>query len=62
MVPQKEINSELLRQVADRLAARLNAPLSEVHRALLNSDAEQTPEDLALVERMVAVQSQTLTP
>jgi len=62
MVAEKEIDPELLAQVVLRLGARLNVPLSEAHRALLESDAQQTPEDLALAERMVPVQSQTLTP
>ncbi len=50
----------LLHQVAARLGARLNAPLSEAHRALLASGAEQSPEDLALAERMTAVQREAL--
>jgi len=51
----------LLGQIADRLGARLNAPLPQAHRALLDSDAEQTPEDLTVVTYMAAVQHEALT-
>ena len=51
----------LLGQVAERLGARLNAPLSQAHQALLDCGAEQSPEDLALVQRMTVVQRETLT-
>jgi hypothetical protein len=50
----------LLAQVSTRLGARLNTPLSAAHRALLESGAEQSPEDLALAERMTAVQREAL--
>jgi hypothetical protein len=50
----------LLRQISERLGARLNAPLPEAHQALIESGAAQSPEDLALVDRMTDVQRETL--
>ncbi len=51
---------ELLGQISERLGARLNAPLPEAHQALIESGAAQSPEDLALVDRMTDVQRETL--
>jgi hypothetical protein len=59
---EREIPQNMIEQVGKRLGTRLNAPLPAAHRALLEDNAAQASEDMALVERMAIVQKQTLKP
>lgn len=51
----------MLHKLSAKLGAKLRSPLPSAHQALLAEGAEQSPEDLALVERMASVQCETVT-